>query len=141
MNNKIIQNQNIIKLAGLLLLAILLCTPMFFQASPEGISGKLVYEDKTVVDDAVVSILDIEDRSLITSGLTGVDGTFKFDQMEEGSYFISIQVLDQPHKVYGPIHISADQTKLVIKTLVLPVPPAKKKIAMTSTDIELSTNI
>ena len=141
MNKKIIQNQNIIKIVGLLLLAILLCTPLFFQASPAGISGKLVFEDKTAVDDAVVSILNVDDRSLITSGLTDLDGTFKFDQMQEGSYLISIQVLDQPHKIYGPIHINADQTKLVIKTLVLPVPPVKKKIAIVSADAEMSTNI
>lgn len=141
MNKKIIQNRKLITTISLSLLAILLCTPLFFQASPAGISGKLVYEDKTVVDDAVISILNVEDRSLITSGLTDLDGTFKFDQMEEGSYLISIQLLDQSHKVYGPIHIGADQTKLVIKTLVLPVPPVKKKIAITSGENELSTNI
>ena len=131
MKNEMIQNQNLVKTISLALVAlILLSATLLFQTSPVGVSGKLMYEDKTVVDDAVISILNVTDRSLVTSGITELDGTFTFKNIEEGSYLISIQIMDQPHKVYGPVHIGGKQSHLVIKPLYLPVPPAKKKIAL-----------
>ena len=119
-------NTNLLLTISLSLIAILLLSTSFLTAPSEvKMSGKIMYADQTAVDDAVISVLDITDRSLITSEVSQVDGTFKFKELKSGKYFISIQLMDQPAKIYGPITIGEKKEHLVLKTVYMPNAAAK----------------
>jgi|GEM_PF-1239327 len=118
------------------LACLLLCASAYVAQPVEGkLSGKLIYTDKSMVADAVISILNVEDKSLVTSGLTDADGTFKFSEIEAGEYFISIQLSDLSHKTYGPFKIAEGQKHLVLKTLIMPTPPASQKVVVKATNV------
>ena len=137
MNMNLNPNGKFITLISVAFLACLLLCGSAYIAHPveSKLSGKLIYSDKSMVADAVVSILNSDDKSLVTSGLTEADGTFKFAEIEAGSYYISIQLSDMSHKTFGPINITEDQKHLVIKTLVMPAPAAAQKVVIKAANV------
>lgn len=115
-----IQNLNLLKTFFISIVTILTFSlPVFAQDQLNKISGKVMYDNKTVVDDAMVSILDSKDNSVIVSGITELDGTFSFTKLNAGKYMISVQVYGKPGKLYGPITIGEKGNHTVMETFYL----------------------
>ena len=99
--------------------AIIFFIPQFATSQDNKMSGKVMYDKQTIVADAMVSILDASDRSLITSGLTNENGSFNFEKLKPGKYFVAIEVFGQPFKVYGPIEIGVKGKHTVLETFYM----------------------
>jgi len=99
--------------------AIIFFIPQFASSQDNKMSGKIMYDKRTIVSDAMVSVLDAGDRSLIMSGLTNEDGSFKFEKLKPGKYFVAIEVFGEPFKIYGPIEIGIKGKHTVLETFYM----------------------
>lgn len=99
--------------------AIIFIMPQFATSQDNVMSGKVMYDKTTIVSDAMVSILNASDRSLVTSGLTNENGSFNFEKLKPGKYFVAVEVFGQPFKVYGPIEIGIKGKHTVLETLYM----------------------
>ena len=132
-----IQNLNLVKTIFISLLVILAFSlPVLAQDQFNKLSGKVMYDNKTVVDDAMVSILDAKDNSVVVSGITELDGSFSFGKLNTGKYMISVQVYGQPIKVYGPITIGDKGQHTVMETFYLNNTKATSDIIISTSRIK-----
>lgn len=132
-----IQHVNLMKTIFIFISAILAFSlPAIAQDQLNKLSGKVMYDNKTIVDDAMVSILDAKDNSVIVSGITELDGTFSFAKLNTGKYMISVQVYGQPIKLYGPITIGDKGQHTVMETFYLNNPRATSEIIISSSRLK-----
>lgn len=132
-----IQNLNLTKVLFISLIAIMMCSlPVIAQNHLNTISGKVMYNNKAIVDDAIVSILDAKDNSVVVSGITALDGTFSFDQLQSGKYMISVQVYGQPGKLYGPVIIEEKAKHTVMEPFYLNISKEKSDIIIKTTRLK-----
>lgn len=122
MNNNLKSNMTT---SGLLIasmfIVLLTVTGLLIRPSEGVVNGKVVYMDKTEVQDAVINVLAKNDLSLVSSQLTDDKGTFSIKGLAPGEYYISVQMEAQKQKVYGPVFVAKGKQKVVIKPIIIPV--------------------
>jgi len=120
------KNLNTVKIIKSLLFSVIasfiFLLPFYMEAQQQKLSGRVMYDNKKIVDDAMVSVLDASDNSVVVSELTAMDGTYHFNKLKEGNYMISVQVFGQPLKLYGPITIGKQPSQTVIDPFILATP-------------------
>ena len=132
-----IQNLNFMKAFFIFILAIMAFSlQVFAQDQHNKLSGRVMYDNKTIVDDAMISILDAKDNSIIVSGITELDGTFSFSKLNKGKYKISVQVYGEPIKVYGPIVIGDKGQHTVMETFYLKNAEPTSELIITSSRLK-----
>ena len=100
------------------------------NANQDQLSGKVLFNDKTPVQDVVINLLEKDDLSLVASEMPDTWGEYSFNKIQPGDYYISVQQLDQTQKVYGPIHISKIDDRIEVKPIT--VYPTKSTQAVIS---------
>jgi len=100
------------------------------NANQDQLSGKVLFNDKTPVQDVVINLLEKDDLSLVASEMPDTWGEYSFNEIQPGDYYISVQQLDQTQKVYGPIHISKINDRIEVKPIT--VYPTKSTQAVIS---------
>lgn len=100
------------------------------NANQDQLSGKVLFNDKTPVQDVVINLLEKDDLSLVASEMPDTWGEYSFNKIQPGDYYISVQQLDQTQKVYGPIHISKINDRIEVKPIT--VYPTKSTQAVIS---------
>lgn len=140
MNNNFSSKVKLFTLLTLATLAVFVFgAALLIKPSESKLSGKVTYSDKSAVEDAVINILAEEDLSLVASGITETDGTFRFEELVPGEYYLSVQLMDQTQKVYGPFRIEDDKSHLVIKPLTLPVPAQEIKVVVSAAPVNTAS--
>lgn len=99
--------------------AVLFILPDWTVPDKHSMSGKVMYDNRTNVDDAMISILDARDKSLVYSGLTNDDGSFNFSELKPGKYLVAVGVFGTPYKVYGPIEINKPVKHTILETFYI----------------------
>ena len=89
------------------------------NANQDQLSGKVLLNDKTPVQDVVINLLEKDDLSLVASEMPDTWGEYSFNKIQPGDYYISVQQLDQTQKVYGPIHISKIDDRIEVKPITV----------------------
>jgi hypothetical protein len=89
------------------------------NANQDQLSGKVLFNDKTPVQDVVINLLEKDDLSLVASEMPDTWGEYSFNKIQPGDYYISVQQLDQTQKVYGPIHISKIDDRIEVKPITV----------------------
>ena len=89
------------------------------NANQDQLSGKVLLNDKTPVQDVVINLLEKDDLSLVASEMPDTWGEYSFNEIQPGDYYISVQQLDQTQKVYGPIHISKIDDRIEVKPITV----------------------
>ena len=89
------------------------------NANQDQLSGKVLFNDKTPVQDVVINLLEKDDLSLVASEMPDTWGEYSFNKIQPGDYYISVQQLDQTQKVYGPIHISKIDDPIEVKPITV----------------------
>lgn len=89
------------------------------NANQDQLSGKVLFNDKTPVQDVVINLLEKDDLSLVASEMPDTWGEYSFNKIQPGDYYISVQQLDQTQKVYGPIHISKINDRIEVKPITV----------------------
>jgi len=140
MNNNFSSKVKLFTLLTLSTLAVFVFgAALLIKPTESRLSGKVIYTDRTAVEDAVINILAEDDLSLVTSGITETDGTFRFKELSAGEYYLSIQLMDQTQKVYGPFRIEDGKSHLVIKPLTLPVPAQEIKVVVSTASVNTAS--
>ncbi|MCO6460858.1 MAG: hypothetical protein J5I59_05605 [Saprospiraceae bacterium] len=83
------------------------------------LTGKVLFSDKTPVQDVVVNVLKKDDLSLVSSEMPDTWGKYSFNNLKPGEYYISVQKMDQTQKVYGPIKIEDTLSKVKVKPITV----------------------
>jgi iron complex outermembrane recepter protein len=119
----------------LLFLAIIISLSSLTQAQITGkISGSIKEEqNQLAIDGATVTLLLDKDSSLVKVAITDKQGNFVFENINEGSYFVSAGSIGHSSVYSKSFTLSANQTAIVLDTLQLPpVDKALKDVTVTS---------
>ncbi len=122
MNNNLKSNLNSFGLLITSMFIILMtATALLVRPSDGVVNGKVVYTDKTNVQDAVINVLAKSDLSLVSSQLTDNYGSFSFKDIAPGEYYISVQLTEHDQKTYGPVFVAPGKQRIVIKPIIVPL--------------------
>ena len=91
------------------------------------IEGRIVSRDAKGPETASISLVRVPDSVAIKNSIVNKDGSYRFENIPDGSYFITVTAVGYQKKVSEKFEISASQK---IKTLPpIPLVPASKDLA------------
>lgn len=106
--------------------------PVNPKAQTYQLEGRVMYDNLIMADDAVVSLLNPDDSTMIQSLITDEDGKFTIKDIPAGTYLIAIQVFGSTDRFYGPVTLTAKGSKMVLQPIYLNTPSINQKAVISS---------
>jgi iron complex outermembrane receptor protein len=95
--------------------------------NPGTIEGKIISKDPKAAESASLSLVRVQDSVAIKSSVVSKDGSYRFENIPEGTYFISVTAVGYQKIVSEKFEINASQK---LKTVPpIPLLPANKDLA------------
>jgi outer membrane receptor protein involved in Fe transport len=102
----------------LILPATLLCVAMNAASDFAKLNGRVLDDQQKPLEFVVVTLLSAADSSLVKGAISGSDGTFAFEAITPGNYFVSTTFTGYTGNMLGPFTLVAAQ-ELTIPDVVL----------------------
>ena len=91
------------------------------------IEGRIVSKDPKAPESATLSLIRAHDSVAVKNSIVNKDGTYRFENIPDGIYFISVSAIGYQKKVSEKFEVNASQK---LKTLPsIPLIPANKDLA------------
>ncbi len=76
------------------------------------ITGKIIDEQKAPMPFVAIALFQINDSSLVKTNVTDVDGSFEFEQIPTGNYFLKVNFTGYTTYVSGQINVETNAIEL-----------------------------